>query len=403
MAAVAVRNLSKRFRRREHGSQSLKGRALGARNSSSVEFWALSGVDLSVEAGETIGVVGANGSGKSTLLKCVAGILRPTSGTATTLGRVAPLLEIGAGFHPDLTGRENVFLNGAILGLSKRQIVRKLDDIVTFAEVEQFIDTPVRAYSSGMYVRLGFAVAMHVEPDVLLIDEVFAVGDQRFQEKCVRRMRAFQKGGGSILLVSHNPESITSLCSRAVVLADGHVVAQGAPHYALRVLNELYSETSESRAVAETGSGGSSHVRLQGVHVRNRSDEGAPIGSGQSVDVEVRFQTVTHSSPEAVFAIVLQDSTGYPLFSTNTKLLGLDLSKLPECGSIVLGLDKLPLSSGEYSVTAAAAGDDGTLLDSLTVQRCLVISTSEQQATGPVQILARAELRSFSPSPSATQ
>ncbi|MDQ1520210.1 MAG: type transport system ATP-binding protein, partial [Actinomycetota bacterium] len=190
-AAIEVSDLSKRFRLSSEHYQSLKERIIHFGRTTHTELWALSGIDLEVESGKTLGLLGHNGSGKSTLLKCIAGILQPTHGEIRTVGRIAALLELGAGFHPELTGRENVFLNGSILGLANREIEKRFDEIVAFAELEDHIDRQVRHYSSGMYVRLGFAVAVNVDPDILLVDEVLAVGDEAFQRKCLNRVRQF--------------------------------------------------------------------------------------------------------------------------------------------------------------------------------------------------------------------
>jgi lipopolysaccharide transport system ATP-binding protein len=191
------------------------------------EFWALQDVTFQVQAGEVVGIIGRNGAGKSTLLKILSQITRPSRGRVTIDGRVGSLLEVGTGFHPELTGRENVFLNGSILGMSRREIARKFDDIVAFAEVEQFLDTPVKRYSSGMYVRLAFSVAAHLEPEVLIIDEVLAVGDASFQKKCLHKMEDVGKQGRTVLFVSHNMQAVARLCQRAILLEQGAIVADG--------------------------------------------------------------------------------------------------------------------------------------------------------------------------------
>lgn len=193
------------------------------------DFWALKGVSVSVRRGETVGIIGHNGSGKSTLLKTVAGVLDPTEGTVDAQGRIAPLIELGAGFDPELTGRDNVFLNGAILGFGRKEMQAKFDRIVDWAELSEFIDLPVKNYSSGMYMRLGFAIATDVEPDILIIDEILAVGDEHFQQKCMERVRQFQKAGVSILFVSHALEQMQTLCDRLVLLDHGHLAAEGKP------------------------------------------------------------------------------------------------------------------------------------------------------------------------------
>ena len=241
-APVVIRatNVSKRFVIRK--DKSLKERLVnfGRSNKHKDDFWALQDIDLDIAAGSTIGLVGANGSGKSTLLKVIGGIIQPNSGSVERRGRLAALLELGAGFHPDLTGRENVFLNGAILGLSRKQTEAYFDSIVEFSEIEEFIDTQVKFYSSGMYVRLAFSIAVHVDPDVLLVDEVLAVGDEPFQKKCMDKIREFQSEGRTIVLVSHSSSQIKELCDRVVVLSKGRAIFDGNAADGIEALRESF-------------------------------------------------------------------------------------------------------------------------------------------------------------------
>ncbi len=209
------------------------------------EFWALKDVSFEVHPGEVVGIIGRNGAGKSTLLRVLSRITEPSQGRAVLRGRVASLLEVGTGFHPELTGRENVFLNGAILGMARAEIKRKFDEIVQFAEVERFLDTPVKRYSSGMYVRLAFAVAAHLEPEILIVDEVLAVGDADFQKKCIAKMKDVGDSGRTVLLVSHNMGSIASLCTRAILLQGGQVVGDGDPSSV--ILEHLTSGTNKTQ------------------------------------------------------------------------------------------------------------------------------------------------------------
>jgi ABC-2 type transport system ATP-binding protein len=227
--AVTAQGVSKRFLLHHRQATSLKERLLLHRRSSSEQFWALRDVDLEIAGGETVGLIGPNGSGKTTLLKILAGILEPTTGRVAVRGRIASLLELGAGFNGELTGRENVYLNAAILGLSRRETERHFDDIVAFAELEPFIDNQVKHYSSGQYVRLGFAVAVHVSPDILLVDEVLAVGDESFQRKCLSKIAEFQELGCTILFVTHAVDLVPKVCSRAVVLDHGRIMHDGDP------------------------------------------------------------------------------------------------------------------------------------------------------------------------------
>lgn len=237
---IHVRDVSKRFVIRK--DKSLKERVVnfGRSNLHKDDFWALRDVTIDISAGTTVGLVGANGSGKSTLLKVIGGIIEPTDGYVERRGRLAALLELGAGFHPDLTGRENVFLNGSILGLSREQTEEYFQSIVDFSEIEEFIDTQVKFYSSGMYVRLAFAIAVHVDPDILLVDEVLAVGDEPFQRKCMDKIREFQAEGRTIVLVSHSAEQVLELCDRAVVLSHGRVVYDGPTVEGIAALRESF-------------------------------------------------------------------------------------------------------------------------------------------------------------------
>jgi ABC-type polysaccharide/polyol phosphate transport system ATPase subunit len=239
---VRTNDLRKRFV--IHKDKSLKERLVnfGRSRQHKQDFFALKGVNLEFFAGQTVGLVGINGSGKSTLLKMIGGILQPTSGSIERRGQVAALLELGAGFHPDLTGRENVFLNGSILGLSKAKVGEFFDSIVDFSEIGEFIDTQVKFYSSGMYVRLAFAIAVHVDPDILLVDEVLAVGDEPFQQKCMARIRQFQREGRTIIFVSHNADQIREVCDRVVLLSHGEVTFDGSTDAGLAAFRASFTE-----------------------------------------------------------------------------------------------------------------------------------------------------------------
>jgi ABC-2 type transport system ATP-binding protein len=237
--AISASGVGKRFLLHHKRATSLKERLLLHRRSDSEEFWALRDVNLQIRGGQTVGLIGPNGSGKSTLLKVLSGILAPSTGRVAVRGRIASLLELGAGFNGELTGRENVYLNAAILGLTRRETERYFDDIVAFAELEPFIDNQVKHYSSGQYVRLGFAVAVHVSPDILLVDEVLAVGDESFQKKCLAKIDEFQQRGCTILFVTHSLDLVPQVCSRGVVLDHGRVLHDGDPVEAAERLRSL--------------------------------------------------------------------------------------------------------------------------------------------------------------------
>ncbi|MCU1535327.1 MAG: transporter ATP-binding protein [Glaciihabitans sp.] len=239
---IRLTDLSKRFVIRKE--KSLKERIVnfGRSNKHKDDFFALENLNLDIHAGQTVGLVGHNGSGKSTLLKTIGGIIRPTTGTLQRRGQIAALLELGAGFHPDLTGRENIYMNGSILGLTRKQLAEKFDDIVEFSGIGEFIETQVKFYSSGMYVRLAFAIAVSVDPDILLVDEVLAVGDEAFQQKCMDKIRQFQQEGCTIVLVSHSAEQIREMCDRVVVLNHGRVVYDGETEQGLAALSSTFQE-----------------------------------------------------------------------------------------------------------------------------------------------------------------
>ncbi|MFZ4893233.1 ABC transporter ATP-binding protein [Plantibacter sp. Mn2098] len=225
--AVRVDSVSKKFRLYHERNQSLKSAIMRRRVSVHEDFWALRDISFEVPTGSTFGLIGSNGSGKSTLLKCLAKILYPENGSITSFGKVAALLEVGSGFHPELSGRENIYLNGSILGMSRKEIDKKFDAIVDFSGVEQFIDQPVKNYSSGMYVRLGFSVAINVNPDVLIVDEVLAVGDAEFQAKCFGKFEEFKAAGKTVILVSHSMPTVKTMCDHAAWINKGHLQAVG--------------------------------------------------------------------------------------------------------------------------------------------------------------------------------
>jgi lipopolysaccharide transport system ATP-binding protein len=239
--AVRVDHVSKSFRMYHERNLSLKSAIMRGRTSVHEDFWALKDVTFDVPAGSTFGLIGSNGSGKSTLLKCLAKIYFPNQGAITHFGKIAAMLEVGSGFHTELSGRENIFLNGSILGMTKKEITAKFDEIVDFSGVEQFIDQPVKNYSSGMYVRLGFAIAINVNPDILVVDEVLAVGDAEFQEKCLQKFRDFRKAGKTVILVSHDMGSVSAMCDRAAWLRNGELVVSGTADETIRAYTESFS------------------------------------------------------------------------------------------------------------------------------------------------------------------
>jgi lipopolysaccharide transport system ATP-binding protein len=276
--------------------RSLQGGRTSSNFVSKEEFWALKDVSFEVREGDVVGIIGRNGAGKSTLLKTLSRITEPTTGRIRLRGRVASLLEVGTGFHPELTGRENIFLNGAILGMSNGEILRKFDEIVAFAEVEKFLDTPVKRYSSGMYVRLAFAVAAHLDPEILIIDEVLAVGDSSFQKKCLNKMETVGRSGRTVLFVSHNMPAITRLCSRIVLLGEGRILQEGPTHEVVRAYmssDQALDATRSRRWDDPRRAPGNEVVRLRSICVRSeRRGQGDAFDIRYPIAVEFEFDVL---------------------------------------------------------------------------------------------------------------
>jgi ABC-2 type transport system ATP-binding protein len=344
--AIEVRDVSKRFRIYREKPTSLKQRLLTSR-SRAEDFWALRDVALDVGEGSTFGLIGHNGSGKTTLLKCVAGILRPTSGAILQRGRLAALLELGAGFHPELTGRENVYLNASFLGLSRRQTDAAFDDIVAFAELEQFIDTEVKFYSSGMLVRLGFAVAVHVEPDVLLIDEVLAVGDEAFQAKCLDRVREFQREGRTIVLVTHALDTVTEICDRAAMLHHGELHAIGMPAEVVREMRHVLLGMADPGFVPEQGTREAEIAEVQIVRPDGSSHGAILSGDPLTIVVDVR-QNEPVDDLDVDFAV--HESTNYLVLDARTSRAGIDLGRFDK-KRVRFKISAFPYDPGKYWVT----------------------------------------------------
>jgi ABC-2 type transport system ATP-binding protein len=353
---VRIENVSKRFVIRK--DKSIKERLTNFRRGAvhREDFWALRDIDLEIEAGTTIGLIGPNGSGKSTLLKTIGGIIQPTEGRVQRRGQLAALLELGAGFHPDLTGRENVYLNASILGLSREETDEHFDEIVEFSGIGEFIDTQVKFYSSGMYVRLAFAVAIHVDPDILLVDEVLAVGDEAFQKKCLDKIRAFQEEGRTIILVTHTLSQITDMCNRAIVLAKGGVVFDGDPEDAVSILRSGFgSNPTEAAEILEAGE------RAEILSVRTLDAAGNPCDAfktGDDITIEVEVQAVRPAASWGV-GLHVDNPFGQLVMGATTGSLRQDPSG-PLVGKhrVRFVLPQVPIGSGEYGVTIAVMGSE---------------------------------------------
>jgi len=399
LPALVVEGLSKLYRRSSPGDQLrtlksallegtlIRGLAPGA------AITALDGVSFAVAPGQAFGVIGGNGSGKSTLLKVVAGILKPSAGRVEVRGRVAALIELGAGFHPEISGRENVYINGAVLGLSRREVDRRFDDIVAFSGLGDFLDEPVKTYSSGMYVRLGFAVAVHTEPEVLLVDEVLAVGDEAFAHRCLRRIEEHLAGGGSLLFVSHDLDLVETLCDRALWLDRGRPRLVGEPRrvvdaYRQAVAEEEGREHLEAKARREgrvrpaapageapaAGEGEEAGVLRWGsrrAEIENaRLLVGPPASAGERYHLEsgepVAFEIEARAAEpltDFVFGVAVATPRGVECWGTNTDLAGLEARRFEGRGRVRLVCPALRLGPGEYLVDVAVHARDGTPYD----------------------------------------
>lgn len=348
----------------------------------SEEFWALKDVSFTVRRGEVVGVIGRNGAGKSTLLKVLSRITPPTSGRVRLRGRVASLLEVGTGFHPELTGRENIYLNGAILGMSTAEIRRKFDEIVAFAEVEQFLDTPVKRYSSGMYVRLAFAVAAHLEPEILIVDEVLAVGDAAFQKKCLGKMKEVSTGQGrTVLFVSHNMAAVQSLCTRAVVMVAGTPEYVGSVHEGVRhYLNPVAGNSGHvCEFPARVGT-----PRMTKAWVESNGRPSGMIPMGEPISLFAEFEMPERSRPK--FGWVLTNEDGVRLLCANNRYSEGAEEESMSKGRIGCELGKVPLMPGQYTLSlyfGTQAGDTHVELD------CLRFEVMERDLWGGAKVPPR--------------
>jgi ABC-2 type transport system ATP-binding protein len=354
---VRIENVSKRFVIRK--DKSIKERITNFRRGAThrEDFWALRDIDLEIEAGTTIGLIGPNGSGKSTLLKTIGGIIQPTEGRVQRRGQLAALLELGAGFHPDLTGRENVYLNASILGLTREETDAHFDEIVEFSGIGEFIDTQVKFYSSGMYVRLAFAVAIHVDPDILLVDEVLAVGDEAFQKKCLDKIRAFQEEGRTIILVTHTLSQITDMCNRAIVLAKGGVVFDGDPEDAVSILRSGFAVTNPTQAAEIV----EAEERAEILSVRTLDARGNATDlfeTGDDITVEIELEAVRRAAGWGV-GLHVDNAFGQLVTGATSGSLGQDpAGPLDGRQRVRFVLPKVPIGSGEYGITIAVMGSD---------------------------------------------
>ena len=391
-AAVELDNVSKVYRRyagrRQFAtlkSALLRGSLAGDLGPEET-FRAVDAVSFRVAAGCTYGIVGSNGSGKSTLLKLMAGITKPTSGRVRVAGRISALIELGAGFHPEISGRENVFINGVMLGLTKREIARRFDEIVEFAELEDFIDAPVKTYSSGMYMRLGFAVAVHVDPDVLLVDEVLAVGDEAFSLKCLDKFAEYRRRGRTIVLVTHGLAMVERFCDEALWLREGSACGRGDPR---RVVDAYVAsvEAAEERSLsavdrkvqaasrsavgaapppdmfrAAEGRWGAGPVRIDDVRLEGREGPAHLFHSGAPLTVRMRVDA-PETVQDFVFGVSIFNAEGVCCYGTNTDIERMKPDTMAGAGEVVFAIDHLDLVAGTYKLDVAAHSRDGVPYD----------------------------------------
>ena len=408
-----IRTAQRRNTLRDVMAGSLRAAAAGVRDrftrtattgTDSEYFWALSGLTFEVRAGEALGVIGPNGAGKSTLLKILSRITEPTVGVARIRGRVGSLLEVGTGFHSELTGRENTYMSGAILGMSRAEIDRKFDEIVAFAGIEQFIDTPAKHYSSGMYLRLAFAVAAHLEPDVLVVDEVLAVGDAEFQRKCLGKLEEVrQQDGRTVCFVSHNLAAVQRLCDRAILLRKGNLVASGPPADVMRA----YLESGPTHSVpgtwvptVEVPRRGAGAIRCEAVWYSSGSPEsaGLPFTDGP-LEVKLRLRADSGTSSRSC-AIILADEHGNRLVNADTISLSEPLILQPGVNEVRFALESLHLTPGRYTLGLRIVDGAGLVQDYSEAALDLEVVSAPGPApirpewNGSVSVTFRAEVTS---------
>ena len=390
-SAVVVSDVSKSFRIYRDRNKSIKATVLKGSRAKYDEFWALKDIDLEIGQGRTFGLLGNNGSGKSTLLKCIAQILEPNKGLITHVGRMAAMLEVGSGFHPELSGRDNVYLNGAILGMSKGEIDRKFDSIVDFSGVADFIDQPVKNYSSGMYVRLGFAVSIHVEPDVLLVDEVLSVGDMAFQEKCTEKFADLRRDGRTVVVVSHAVDQMRTFCDEAAWLRQGQLMGVGP---ALDVINEYADQahnvqqhhqplgeggaasSSEDQTKGRFGSGEATIDRVELLDAHG--EDVRQVRTGDKVTLRMHF--TCHEPVQApVFGFSIEHETGFLVWGHNNIQSDWVAAPMrPGVGSVDLVIPEFPLRPGLFRIQAGINADrNSRTVDSLPRAVTFTVATGE--------------------------
>ncbi len=366
--AIVIKDVQKKFRVFYDKGQSFKEILLFKNRSHYEERTVLNGISLKVKKGEAIGLVGHNGCGKSTLLKLMTRILYPDNGSISINGRVSSLIELGAGFHPDMSGRENIYTNAAIFGLTKKEIDKRLNDIISFSELEEFIDNPVRTYSSGMYMRLAFSVAINVDADVLLIDEILAVGDANFQAKCFNRLQEIKASGTTIVIVSHALAQIEQICDRTVWINDGKICAEGAPRdihpVYLEFMGKNMRDTESANLIASNNTRwGNQNIKIKEVKVLDdEGNDGKAIATGSRVTFTIDYEMVKKTE-NVVFGIAIYRVDGIHCYGVNTMIDGLPAITVDSDGSYSITIDKLQLLPGEYILDVSIENTDAVPVD----------------------------------------
>lgn len=392
---VSVNDVSKRFVLNRH--KSIKERLVNSASEKKYreEFWALRDINLEIEAGSTLGLVGHNGSGKSTLLKVIGGIITPSSGSVQRRGRMAALLELGAGFHPDLTGRENVYLNAAILGLNQKEIDRYFDAIVDFSGIEEFIDTQVKFFSSGMYVRLAFAVAVHVNPDLLLVDEVLAVGDEPFQNKCIAKIAEFQREGRTIVVVSHSAGQIEALCDRVVVMNHGQAIFDGGTADGIAVLQGGYEQQRLSEIELNLANGQPSALVTSVLIASEEPDDEKTVISGTDMTVSFSYEVMRDERP-LVASLSIETARGALVYGLTTRMLDEVLPRTVGRHTVDFTFSDPALGAGEYVLRGGIETEDNELVHEISPASRFTVS-SELPGTGYLRMNLRTKIRSLPP------
>jgi ABC-2 type transport system ATP-binding protein len=387
--AVEVRGVTKIFRLYQEKYTSLKERVIHWGRVPYESFAALDDITFEVEQGHTLGLLGHNGSGKSTLLKCIAGILTPTRGEVAVRGRVAAMLEVGAGFHPDLSGRDNIYLNATLFGLSRREVDARLDDIIEFSELGPFIENQVKFYSSGMYARLGFAVAVNMDPDVLLVDEVLAVGDARFQAKCIAKIREFQAEGRTIIFVSHSPDLVRAVCDSAFVLDHGRLVGGGPTHEAISLLTQLQLAGSglntPATSIAELASV-PRHVVVEEVRANGQLvEQPVPLRAGNPLELSFVVEERDGRPTSITLEVSILDSQGDGVLTARSQEMGLDPFVVHGAGKFLVQVGEVPLAAGIYQLQVTVAdARSGEMLERRRLDTAIKVVDDRRGITGVI-------------------